>query len=302
MVTKKVIVLSGPTAVGKTKATLTLAKRLGTIVVNADSRQIYRGMNIGTAKPSAQERSEVPHYLYDYLDPQESISAGKWAAMAEDILYEHFKEREQLPILSGGSAFYFRALFEGFDDYPEVQAETQARLAKDYEQYGITALQKELSAKDPLYYASIDVHNPRRLMRALGVIRQTALPFSSFQKKEKATRVFEPIYIALVREREDLYARINHRVDEMIDRGLEQEARTLYPLRKMKSLQTIGYQEYFRYFDGEITLDEAVRLIKRNSRRYAKRQLTWFKNQQDWKLLPADKENEIQDYIRERIG
>jgi len=272
---KYLIVVGGPTASGKTGLGIRLAQHFNTDILSADSRQFYREMNIGTAKPTVEERSQATHHFVDNLSVQDTYSVGDYEREAGFLLEKLFKKNDVV-IMVGGSGFFIKAVCEGLDEFPDVPTHIREDLTQLFDSEGIAPLQNELQTLDPVYYAQVDTKNPKRLMRALEVCRATGQPFSHFHKQEKTARPFTPIYIGLDWEREILYDRINRRVDIMLGAGLEEEARELYPLRHLTALQTVGYQEWFDFFDEKIDEKEAIRLIKRNSRRYAKRQMTWF--------------------------
>lgn len=270
------LVLVGPTAVGKTAVAIQLATHFQTEVVSADSRQVYREMEIGTAKPSAEDRAAVRHHMVDSRSVTEDIDAGSYAEEAMAAIREIFQTHDYA-VLCGGSGLYIKALLEGFDDMPDVPPAVREAVTSEYRLHGLEALQKELLAKDPDYYEAVDRKNPQRLMRALEVIRHTGNPFSSYRRKEQRVLPFDVVKIGLELDREELYRRIDQRMDDMIAAGLFEEAERLFPLRHLPALQTVGYQEIFGFLEGRYDRDEGVRLLKRNSRRYAKRQLTWFR-------------------------
>lgn len=273
------IVIGGPTAIGKTSVAIQLAQHYQCDILSADSRQFYKEMTIGTAKPDAEELAAAPHHFINSLSIEEEYNVGCFEQDGLTKLEELFQEKN-IAILVGGSGLYIRALCEGLDVFPDISEEIIQAVEADYKTKGITALQEELKSKDAAYFEEVDVANARRLMRALCVIRAVQKPFSEFRKQHLIPRSFECIYIALTTDRQVLYDRINLRVDKMMEAGLLEEVRTLYPYRYLKSLQTVGYQEFFPYIEGETDLEAAVELVKRNSRRYAKRQMTWFRNQQ----------------------
>ena len=268
----KLLVITGPTGVGKTELTLRLAESLGCEIVNADSRQIYREIPIGTAAPTQEEMSRVRHWFVGTKSVTENYSAGDYERDCLDVL-SRLGDRA---ILSGGSMLYIDAVCNGLDDIPKVSEALRAQVRKDYEEKGIGWLQAEVERLDPDYWAIVDKQNPQRLIHCVELSLGTGKPYSSFRKREVKKRDFEVVKVALERPREELYDRINRRVDEMMLQGLEDEARTVYPMKGLNSLQTVGYRELFAYFDGEISREEAIRLIKQNSRHYAKRQMTWF--------------------------
>lgn len=268
--------MGGPTASGKTGLGIRLAQHFNTDILSADSRQFYREMNIGTAKPTPEELTQATHHFINSLSVQDSYNVGDYEREAIFLLEKLFKKKEVV-IMVGGSGFFIKAVCEGLDEFPDIPPHIREALTQLFEREGITPLQNELQSLDPDYYAQVDTQNPKRLMRALEVCRATGKPFSHFHHQAKTARPFTPIYIGLDWQRETLYDRINQRVDMMLAAGLKEEARALYPLRHLTALQTVGYQEWFDFFDEKIDETEAIRLIKRNSRRYAKRQMTWFR-------------------------
>ncbi|HEY5748669.1 MAG TPA: tRNA (adenosine(37)-N6)-dimethylallyltransferase MiaA [Chryseolinea sp.] len=272
---KKLIVVVGPTAVGKTAVAIALAKHFRTEVVSADSRQIFRELNIGTAKPTGAELAQVPHHFINSHSIQEAYDAAQYGHDALEVIHRLF-ERHNEVILCGGSGLYVKAVCEGFDDIPEVPAQIREELSATYERDGIEGLQALMMEHDPQLYATIDQKNPHRLMRALEVKLGTGLSIASFRKKNTIQHPFTIVKIGLTLPRETLYERIDRRMDLMVEAGLFAEAEALYPLRAINALQTVGYQEIFDFMEGKYDREEAVRLLKRNSRRYAKRQLTWF--------------------------
>lgn len=278
---KYLIVIGGATATGKTALAIRLALHFGAEILSADSRQFYREMSIGTAKPNAAELAACPHHFINSLSVHEPYSVGDFEKQALQLLGKLY-ERQDLAILVGGSGLYLRAVCEGLDDLPEVPDPIKQALSNKLEMEGIAALQAELKAVDPALYDKIDLQNPHRLLRALSVCRASGRPFSSFHSAEKKPRFFTPIYLWLDVERPVLYDRINGRVDEMMQAGLLAEAQQLFPLRHLSALQTVGYQELFDHFEGKTTLTEAVEKIKQNSRNYAKRQVTWFRKDPQW--------------------
>lgn len=272
---KKLIVVVGPTAVGKTAVAITLAKHFRTEIVSADSRQIFSELSIGTAKPTGAELAQVPHHFIDSHSIHEAYDAAQYGQDALEVIHRLF-ERHNEVILCGGSGLYVKAVCEGFDDIPEVPAQIREELLATYERDGIEALQALMQEHDPHLYATIDQKNPHRLMRALEVKLGTGLSIASFRKKNTLQHPFTIVKIGLTLPREVLYERIDRRMDQMVAAGLFEEAEALYPLRAINALQTVGYQEIFDFMEGQYDREEAIRLLKRNSRRYAKRQLTWF--------------------------
>jgi tRNA dimethylallyltransferase len=270
------VIICGPTAVGKTEFAIRMANRYQSHIVSADARQFYKEMHIGTAKPSQAELDRAPHHLVGHISIFDEYDAAKFEEQALAILDKLFQQHNPV-FVSGGSGLFIKALSDGFDTMPQVAETIRKQLMDTYNSQGLAPLLKELEDTDPDYYAEVDLHNPQRIIRALEVIRESGKPFSSFRKKEKKLRPFRTLYFVLNRDKAELYERINHRVEWMMDEGLEEEARNLFPHSHLNALQTVGYSELFHYFEGKLTKEEAIELIKRNSRRYAKRQLTWFR-------------------------
>lgn len=276
-VSKNILVsVVGPTAVGKTSFAIELAKYLRTEIISADSRQFYREMEIGTAKPDQNELAEVCHHFIHSHSIAEYYSVGRFERDALNKLTTLFAKHHEV-VAVGGSGLFFKALWEGMDEMPEVDLDLRDRLNKEFNEKGLGTLLEELQEKDPEYYHQVDQNNHQRVIRSLEVIRTTGKPFSSFRKGSKQERDFINVKIGLEMGREQLYERINKRMDVMIESGLFEEAERLVPFRQHNALQTVGYSEIFGYFDGLYDRDEAIRLLKRNSRRYAKRQITWFR-------------------------
>ncbi len=271
------VVVVGPTAVGKTALSIRLAEHFGTEIVSADARQVFRETSIGTAKPTAEEQNRVRHHLIDFLSVEQSYDVKQYEQDALAALTDIFR-RSSWAIATGGSGLYVKTLCHGIDDLPEVPVAVRETLRKRWEAEGLEALVAELARVDPDYHATVDRQNHRRVLRALEVFYSSGVPYSVFQgQKPVADRPFRILTIGLTLPRDILYSRIERRVDEMIEAGLVEEARALYPWRQQQALRTVGYQEIFPVFEDKYSLEEAVRLIKRNTRRYAKRQLTWFK-------------------------
>lgn len=286
MTDRKLIVIVGPTASGKTALAIQLARRLGTEIVSADSRQIFKEMNIGTAKPSEAELSEIRHHFINTHSMAELYDAAQYGQDALKVIYSLF-ESHAVVILCGGSGLYVKAVCEGFDDIPDVPADVRQRLMERYRESGLPWLQEKMKELDPDYYEAIDKQNPQRLIRALEVRIGTGRSIADYHTRNKPgttsglVHPFSVLKIGLELERDELYKRIDDRMEIMISEGLFEEASRLYPLRSYNALQTVGYKEIFDYMDGRYDREEAVRLLKRNSRRYAKRQLTWFKRDKD---------------------
>ncbi|MFC7669827.1 tRNA (adenosine(37)-N6)-dimethylallyltransferase MiaA [Hymenobacter humi] len=282
------LTIAGPTAVGKTALCVELAQQFHTEIVSADSRQFFRELSIGTAKPTREEMQGVPHHFIDSHSISEDYSAGRFATDCQAVLTELFK-KHPLVILTGGSGLYVQAVTDGLDELPSVPPEVRARLHAELAAHGLPHLVAELAETDPVAHARIDRQNPQRVVRALEITRATGRPFSSFhtQSPPEENPLFRNVKVALTREREELYQRINLRVKHMLAAGLLDEVRGLLPYRHHHALQTVGYQEIFGYLDGEYDWEEAVRLLQRNTRRYAKRQLTWLRRDPayQWVLL-----------------
>ena len=289
---KTLICIVGPTASGKTLFAIQLAQSLNTEIISADSRQFYRELSIGTAKPSPQELAAVAHHFINNKSIQDTYSAGDFEKEALRKIDELFKKHDTL-IMVGGSGMYIDAVCNGFDPLPEVAHSIREDVINKYESLGIGFLQEELKRLDPKYYESSDIQNPQRIMRALEVIYSTGKPFSDFRQKKAKQRDFRVKTYGLNWERNELYARINARVDLMIKDGLEQEAKINAPFKDNYALCTVGYNEFFDYFDGKQDLKTTVSLIKQHTRNFAKRQLTWFRRNAETIWLDAKNENAI---------
>lgn len=294
------LVVSGATASGKTGFSIELAQHFQTEIISCDSRQFYREMSIGTAKPSLEELAAIPHHFVGHISIHTPYTVGDFEADAISRLDQLFQKHRHV-VLCGGSGLFVKAVCEGLDQFPAVPASINTELQKALDSKGMAFLQEELRVADPVYYQEVDLQNPRRLLRAISVIRASGKPFSEFRNQQPKVRNFYPIYLQMDWPREQLYRRIDQRVEIMMEQGLLQEARTLYPHRGLQSLQTVGYQELFDYFDGLISLEEAVTLIKRNSRRYAKRQLTWFRRDGFWEAFHPDAFSRALTYIGRQI-
>lgn len=298
MKTPFLIVLSGPTAVGKTALAIDLAKTYNTVVLSADSRQVFKELAIGTAKPSQEEMQGVKHYFIDHVSIHDRpiYDAAQFEKEAITLLQELF-EHHQVVILAGGSGLYVNAVLNGLDDIPEVPDVIRNGLTIDFQEKGLDFLLQELLDKDPAYYNKIDKLNPRRVQRALEVIRHTGKPFSTFHTGEKKQRSFDVIHIGLERDREELNERINRRMDLMLEQGLEKEAEALYSYRELNALQTVGYREIFEHRQGLYKREEMIEKLKQHSRQYAKRQMTWLKKDETIKWFHPDQMEEIKAYI-----
>lgn len=293
---KRLLVVIGPTGSGKTDLSIRLARHYGAPILSTDSRQVYRGMAIGTAQPSVEEMEAAEHHFIASHDIEDNLSCGEYEVQALARLKELF-ERHDHVIAVGGSGLYVRALCEGMDDLPRADASLRAELSAQLAGMGVEALAERLRLLDPVYYERVDRNNPARVVRALEVCLQTGRPYSELRTGRRRKRDFETVKIGVDLPREVLYERIDRRVDAMMAAGLEAEARALYPFRELNALQTVGYRELFDHFDGRTTLEEAVELIKRNSRRYAKRQLTWFRRDADIRWFAPDDDRSIIEYV-----
>lgn len=292
---KELIVIGGPTAVGKTALSVALAKEWNTVVISADSRQFYKEMNIGTAKPSQEEMQNVTHFFIDSHSIRDEINSSRFAKEAEQLLHNLFQQHDKI-ILTGGSGMFIDALCYGLDDIPH-EKHVQEQLNKEYLENGIQPLLNELEEKDHVYFKQVDKKNPVRVLRALEVIRITGLPYSSLRKGNKKKHDFIIRYFVINALREIVYSRINLRVDKMIENGLEQEAISLLSFRNLKPLATVGYTEWFNYFDGKTDKKTCIDLIKQNSRRYAKRQTTWFKRNENVIWIPFGTIDEMKETV-----
>lgn len=289
------LVITGPTGVGKTELTLRLAEQFGCPIVSADSRQIYREIPIGTAAPTAEELGRVKHYFVGTKSVTEDYSSGQYERDCLELLGKLNADGSMpFAILTGGSMLYIDAVCKGLDDIPSVPREVREQVRKGYAEGGLAWLQAETERLDKDYWERVDRQNPQRLMHCVEVTLSAGKPYSSFRRQAQTERDFEIVKVALERPREALYERINKRVEMMLEAGLEAEARRVYPLRAHNSLQTVGYRELFDYFDNKTTREEAIRLIKQNSRHYAKRQMTWFRADKTIHWLNAEKDYEEQ--------
>jgi len=295
---KKLIVIGGATATGKTALAIQLAQHLDTEILSADSRQFYREMSIGTAKPGAAELAAAPHHFIDTLSVADDYSVGDFEREALAVLEKTYVKKD-VAILVGGSGLYLRAVCEGLDKFPDISPETKKAVDAGEKSGGLTWLQRELAQRDPAHFNKIDQQNPARLRRALEVCIETGQSYSDFlQPGKKSPRPFQPIYILLELPRPELYARIESRVDAMIAAGLEEEARGLLAYRHRSPLSTVGYEEFFDFFDGKCSREVAIVKIKQHSRNYAKRQVTWFAKHGDWKVFRPGEEAEIVEFIK----
>ncbi len=292
------LVISGPTGSGKTDLSIRLAQQLNCSVVSADSRQVFRELPIGSAAPEVEQLKAVPHFFIGSKSIQEPFNAGMYEQEALQILETLFQENT-IQILCGGTGLYIDALIQGMDVLPAANPDIRQELNLVLENQGIGALQQELLLKDPDYYHQADIQNPQRLLRALEIIRSSGKTYSSLRKKTVAERPFETIYLATDLPREELYRNINNRVLSMLEKGWLAEAEALLPCRSLNALQTVGYKELFGYFDNTYSLEQAIELIRQNTRRYAKRQLTWLrsKEQVHWIHPTMDEQEIIRNYV-----
>lgn len=300
MSTKTLIVVVGATGSGKTDLSLRLATHFAAPILSTDSRQVYRGIPIGTAQPTAEQLAAVEHHFIASYELDDNFNCGEYEVQALARLEELFHKHDTV-IAVGGSGLYIQALCEGMDDLPQADEELRKRLTERLQNEGIESLAADLQRLDPVYYEQVDRCNPSRVLRAVEVCLQTGKPYSSLRTGERRKRNFNIVKVGIDWEREALYDRINRRVDMMIADGLEAEARAVYPLRHLNSLQTVGYREMFDYFDGKISREEAIELIKRNSRRYAKRQMTWFRRDSEISWFSPAEIDEMVVFLENKI-
>ena len=293
---KTLIVITGPTAVGKTTLCMDIAKHFGIPIINADSRQIYRELKIGTARPTDEQIQAVRHYFVGTLGLDDYYSASLFEQQVLQLLVQLFQTSDYA-LLTGGSMMYIDAVCDGIDDIPTIDEETRRLMKQRLADEGLEALCEELRRLDPEYYEIVDRQNPRRVVHALEICTMTGKTYTSFRRRERRQRSFHIVKIALNRPREELYERINRRVDQMMSDGLLDEARALYPKKELNALNTVGYKELFDYLDGRWPLEEAVERIKGNTRRYARKQLTWYKKDEQIRWFHPDDKQSIIDYI-----
>jgi tRNA dimethylallyltransferase len=294
------IVVLGPTGVGKTNLSISIARQFNCEIISADSRQFYREMTIGTAVPDELQLSLIRHHFIQFLSVTDYYSSSLFERDVINLLPSLFEKNKKV-ILTGGSGMYIDAVCEGTDDIPDVDPDVRENLILKYENEGIESLRAMLKLLDPEHYSKVDLKNYKRILRALEICETTGKPYSSFLKNGKRKRNFDILKIGLERERPELYNRINARVDEMIISGLENEAAGLTHFRDLNALNCVGYKELFDFFDNRITREKAIELIKRNSRRYAKRQITWWSKDKEINWFPADNTNDIIKFIRKEI-
>lgn len=298
--TKTLIVVVGATGSGKTDISLRLATHFAAPIISTDSRQFYRGIPIGTAQPTAEQLATAEHHFIASHELTDNFNCGEYEAQALARLEELFLQHDRV-VAVGGSGLYIQALCEGMDNLPQADEQLRQSLTERLKSEGIESLLADLERLDPVYYQQVDRQNPSRVLRAVEVCLQTGQPYSSLRTGERHKRDFNIVKVGIEWNREQLYDRINRRVDMMIDEGLEAEARAVYHLRHLNSLQTVGYREMFEYFDGTITREEAIELIKRNSRRYAKRQMTWFRRDEEIRWFAPTEIDAMIDFLENRI-
>lgn len=297
---KTLLVLIGPTGVGKTELSLRLAERFQTDIISSDSRQLYADLKIGTAAPTPEQLARVPHHFVGTLQLTDYYSAAQYETEVMKLLSVLFQEKD-IVILTGGSMMYVDAVCKGIDDIPTVDEETRTLMKQRYEEEGLDNLCAELKLLDPEYYKIVDLKNPKRVVHALEICYMTGRTYTSFRTRSAKERPFNILKIGLTRHREELYERINRRVDMMIEDGLLEEAKVVYPYKHLNSLNTVGYKEIFNYLDGEWDLSFAIEKIKQNSRIYSRKQMTWFKRDEEIVWFHPEQEKEILNYIEEKF-
>lgn len=292
------LVLLGPTGVGKTEWSLRIAEELNSPILSADSRQIYKAMTIGTAAPTKEQLSRVKHYFVGHLSPEDYYSASEYERDALSLLQELHK-KYPVVIMTGGSMLYIDAVCKGIDDIPTIDDTLRRELQELYQKEGLDPIRQQLKMLDPVFYDEVDLKNPKRVIHALEVCLMSGRPYSSLRSNPRKERPFRIVKVGFTRERAELYARINDRVDQMVNDGLIEEAKALYPMRHLNSLNTVGYKELFDYFDGKCTLEFAIEKIKQHSRNYARKQLTWFKKDDEtvWIDLSSVRDEEITEKV-----
>lgn len=293
------LVLLGPTGVGKTEWSIRIASALNCSIVSADSRQIYRGMRIATAAPTSEQQEQIPHYFVGTLSPETYYSASNYEQDVISLLNELFAV-QPVVILSGGSMMYIDALCKGMDQLPTVDETLRRELQELYQREGLDPIRRQLKILDPLFYDQVDLKNPKRVIHALEICLMSGRPYSAMRTRPEKKRAFRIVKIGFTRDRNELYNRINHRVDAMVEEGIVEEARGFYPQRHLNALNTVGYKELFQYFDGEWTLVQAIDKIKQHSRNYARKQLTWFNKDQEihWINLSESEPDVMSEVMR----
>lgn len=295
------VILLGPTGVGKTELSLRVAEHFGSPIISSDSRQLYKDLPIGTAAPTPEQMARVRHYMVGTLNLTDYYSASNFE---EDVisLLNTLHQTTPTVVMTGGSMMYIDAVCKGIDDIPTVTPAIREEIYTQFEREGLENILQELKEADPVHYGEVDRMNYKRVIHAVEICRMTGKPYSSFRTNSKKERPFRIIKIGLTRDREELYDRINYRVDQMMTDGLLEEARKVYPFRHLNSLNTVGYKELFNYFDGEWSLDLAIEKIKRNSRVYARKQMTWFKRDEEIEWFHPEQETEIINFIEDTIS
>lgn len=298
--TNNLIVLVGPTGVGKTELSLSIAEHFNTEIISSDSRQLYKELKIGTAAPTKEQLNRVRHHFVGTLKLTDYYSAAQYETDVLTLLGDLFQKRS-VYLLTGGSMMYIDAVCKGIDDIPTVDKDTRELMLQRYDEVGLELLCNELKLLDPIYYNQVDLKNPKRVIHALEICYMTGKPYSSFLTRQTKERSFNIIMVGLNRERDELYGRINQRVEMMINDGLVEEVKSVYPYRELNSLNTVGYKEIFKYFDKEWSLEFAITKIQQNSRNYAKKQLTWFKRNEEVKWFHPDDRDQIINYIESKM-
>ncbi len=298
---KYLIVIAGPTASGKTGVAVQLAKKMHCDVISADSRQFFKELSIGTAKPTTAEMEGVTHHFVDCISIQQGFSAGRFEVAVLALITELFTANDCV-IMAGGSGLYIQAVCHGMNDTPVIESGIREQLYHELASHGLPVLLEELKVKDPEYYDFVDRHNPQRIIRALEICRGSGMPYSSFRSDQIVDRDFNIIKIAMQRDRDELFRRIDDRMDKMLENGLFEEAKSMYPFRHLNALKTVGYTEIFDYLEGAYDEAEMVRLLKRNSRKYAKRQITWFSRDQEYAWFLPDEPEKILQYIQDKMN
>ena len=298
---KYLVVIAGPTASGKTATAIKVAKALGTEIISADSRQFYKELPIGTAAPTPEEQSEVQHHMIHNLNVEDKYDVADYEQDVLNLLKRLFVNHDTV-VLTGGSGLFIDAVCKGLDSIPDISDDVRNKVDELYKKGGLIALQNEVERLDPEYYNIVDKYNPRRLQRAVEVCYQTGLTYTSFRKNTVKQRDFKIIKVALLWERNELISRINLRVENMVKEGLLEEAKSMCPKRHLNSLNTVGYKELFEYFDGKVSLNEAIENIKINTRQYAKRQMTWLRKNNDYKWFTVDEQEDMLKYINAVIS
>lgn len=290
------VILLGPTGVGKTELSLRIAEHFGSPIISSDSRQLYKDLPIGTAAPTPAQLARVKHYMVGDLSLTDYYSASQFEEDVISLLHK-LHPTQSVVVMTGGSMMYIDAVSKGIDDIPSITSEIRDSIYKQFEEEGLINILEELKLSDPIHYEEVDRSNHKRVIHAVEVCRMTGKPYSSFRTKSRKQRPFLIIQVGLTRNRDELYKRINQRVDQMIEEGLIEEARHVYPFKHLNSLNTVGYKELFKYFDGEWTLEQAIEKIKRNSRVYARKQMTWFKRDPEITWFNPEQEKDIINHI-----